>query len=79
VFEKKAVRSIFRTYEVGSNRRWRNLHNEELLTLFFSLDIVRLIKFGRMRWTGRRHPWRGEKCMENFNEKTSREETTWGT
>ena len=31
---------------------WRELHNEELNDLYFSLNIVRVIKSIRMRWAG---------------------------
>jgi hypothetical protein len=31
---------------------WRKLHNEELLDLFSSLSVIRMIKSRRMRWTG---------------------------
>jgi len=31
---------------------WRKLHNEELNDLYCSPSIVRVIKSGRMRWTG---------------------------
>jgi hypothetical protein len=32
---------------------WRKLHNEELHNLYGSPSIIRNIKSGRMRWTGR--------------------------
>jgi hypothetical protein len=50
VFEKRVLR-IFgpKTDEDGS---WRKLHNDELHSLYFSPNIVRVIKSRRMRWAG---------------------------
>ena len=31
---------------------WRRLHNEELNNLYFSPNIVRVIKSRKMRWAG---------------------------
>jgi hypothetical protein len=31
---------------------WRKLHNDELHSLYFSSNIVRMIKSRRMRWAG---------------------------
>jgi hypothetical protein len=31
---------------------WRKLHNEELHNLYFSSNIIRMIKSRRMRWAG---------------------------
>jgi hypothetical protein len=31
---------------------WRRLHNEELIDLYSSANIVRVIKSRRMRWAG---------------------------
>jgi hypothetical protein len=51
VFENRVLRKIF-----GSKREqdgsWRKLHNDELHSLYFSLNIVRVIKSRRMRWAG---------------------------
>jgi hypothetical protein len=51
VSENRVLRRIFGTKreEDGS---WRKLHNEELHSLYFTLNIVRVIKFRRMRWVG---------------------------
>jgi hypothetical protein len=34
------------------DRSWRKLHNNELQSLYFSPNIVRVIKSRRMRWAG---------------------------
>jgi hypothetical protein len=45
------LRRIFgpKSEEDGS---WRKLHNDELHSLYYSPNIVRVIKSRRMRWTG---------------------------
>jgi len=30
---------------------WNRLHNEELHKLYASLNVIRIIKSGRLRWT----------------------------
>jgi hypothetical protein len=51
VFENRALRKIF-----GPKREedasWRKLHNDELHSLYSSLNIVRVIKSRRTRWAG---------------------------
>jgi transcription termination factor 2 len=51
VFENRVLKRIF-----GPKREvdgpWRNLHNDELHSLYSSLNIVRGIKSRRMRWAG---------------------------
>jgi hypothetical protein len=51
VFENRVLRRIFgpKRKEDGS---WRKLHNDELHSLYSSLNIVRVIKSRRMRWAG---------------------------
>jgi hypothetical protein len=54
------------------------LHNEELHILYSSPDIIRQIKSRRMRWAG--HVARmGEECIQGFDGKARRKETTWKT
>jgi hypothetical protein len=49
VLENRVLRKIF-----GPKRdqvtEWRRLHSEELHDLYFSLNIIRVIKSRRMRW-----------------------------
>jgi hypothetical protein len=51
VLENRVLRRIFgpKREEDGS---WRKLHNDELHSLYSSLNIVRVIKSGKLRWVG---------------------------
>jgi hypothetical protein len=51
VFENRVLRKICgpKREEDGS---WRKLHNNELHSLYSSLNIVRVLKARRMRWAG---------------------------
>jgi len=44
VFENKVFRKIFGPKRDEVTRAWRKLHNEELNDLYFSPNIVRVIK-----------------------------------
>jgi hypothetical protein len=50
VFEKRVLRKIFGPKRDEVTREWREIHNEKLHGLYFTRDIVRVIKSGRMRW-----------------------------
>jgi hypothetical protein len=52
VFEHRVLRIMFGPKRKEVTRRWRNRHNEELNDLYYSPNIVRVIKSRRMRWTG---------------------------
>jgi len=52
VFEKIALRRIFGTRRDEVMREWRRMRNEEINDLYSSPNIVRVIKWRRMRWTG---------------------------
>ena len=51
VFENRIVRQIFGPKR-DENGEWRRLHNEELHSLYRSPNIVRGIKYRRLRWAG---------------------------
>jgi hypothetical protein len=54
---------------------WTKLHIEELHNLYSSPDDIMQIKSCRMRWA-RRVARVGEECVQGFNEKARRKETT---
>jgi hypothetical protein len=49
VFENRLLRNIGRKRDEVTGD-WRTLHDDELYNLFSSLNIIRVIKLGRMRW-----------------------------
>ena len=49
VFENRVLRRIFGPKRDGVTGEWRKLHNEELNDLYFSSNIVRVIKSRRLR------------------------------
>jgi hypothetical protein len=52
VFENKVLRRIFGPRREEVTEECRRLHNEELNALYSSPNIVRVIKWRRMRWAG---------------------------
>ena len=53
VFENRVLRRIFGPRRDEVTAEWRKLHNEELIGLYCSPNIFRVIKSKRMRWVGR--------------------------
>jgi hypothetical protein len=50
VFENRVLRRIFGPKRNDVAGQWRKLHNVELLDLYSSPSIIRIIKSRRMRW-----------------------------
>jgi hypothetical protein len=50
--ENRVLKKIFGPKEDELAGGWRKLYNEELHKLYFSSNIIRMIKSRRMRWTG---------------------------
>ena len=50
MFENMVLRRIFGPTRAVVRREWRRLHNEELNDLYSPPNIVRVIKWRRMRW-----------------------------
>jgi hypothetical protein len=51
VSENRVPRRIFGP-KMEEGRLWRKLHNDDLHSLYSSLNIIRVIKSRRMRWVG---------------------------
>ena len=52
MFENMVLRRIFGPRRDEVTEEWRRQHNEELNDLYCSPNIVRVIKWRRMRWAG---------------------------
>jgi hypothetical protein len=50
VFENRVLRRIFGPKRDDTTGEWRRLHNEELNDLYSSPNIIRVIKWRRMKW-----------------------------
>ena len=50
VFENRIMKRIFGPKR-AENGEWRRLHNEELCRLYRSPNIIREIKYRKLRWT----------------------------
>jgi hypothetical protein len=52
LFENRVLRRTFGPKRDEVTGDWRKLHNEELHNLYFSPNIIRMIKSRRMKWSG---------------------------
>jgi hypothetical protein len=64
MFENRVLRRIFGPKRDEVTGDWRKLHNEELHNLYFSPNIIRMIKSRRMRWAGHVAPMGRESQRE---------------
>jgi hypothetical protein len=68
VFENRVLRRLFGPKRDKVTWEWRKLYNEDLIDLFSSPNIIRVIKSGRMRWTG--HVVCMERCIQGLGWET---------
>jgi hypothetical protein len=52
VFENRVLRRIFGSKRDEVTGEWRRLHNKELYDVYFSSNIISVIKSKRLRWAG---------------------------
>ena len=52
MFENMVLKRIFGPKRVEVTGEWRRLHNEELYDLYWSPNIIRVVKPKRMRLSG---------------------------
>jgi hypothetical protein len=78
VFENRVLRRIFGPKRDGLTGVWRKLHNEELNDLYYSSNIVRVIKSRRMRWAGHVARMEEGRGVTRFRWGNQRERDHWG-
>jgi hypothetical protein len=74
--ENRVLRNICGPKREEVRGDWRKLHNEGLHNLD-STYLIRVIQSWRMRLVGHVAHTTDMKCIQNFSQKTWREETTW--
>jgi hypothetical protein len=63
VFENRMLRRIFGPKRDEVTRERRNLRNEEFYNLYYSQNIINIMKLRRMRWVGHPSTNGEEDCM----------------
>ena len=67
MFENRVLRRIFGPKRDEVTGKWRKLHKGKLIDLFFSPNIIRMIKTRKMRWAGHVERMAGEeRCIQDF-------------
>jgi hypothetical protein len=79
VFENRVLRRIFGRKRDEVTGEWRKLHNEELNDLYWSSNIVRVIKSRRMKWAGHVARMGERKCLYRVLVGKPEGETIWET
>jgi len=81
VFENRVLRRIFDAKRDEVTGEWRKLHDEELNDLYFSPNIIWVIKSRRMRCGGGTcSTYKGEEMgIQGFDGEALGKETTWKT
>jgi len=79
VFENTVLRRIFGPRRDEVTEEWRRLHKEELSDLYSSPNIVRVIKWRRMRWAGHVARMGEERGRKGLGGETGWKETTGET
>jgi hypothetical protein len=79
VFENMVLRRIFGPRRDEVTGEWRRLHNEEINDLHSSPNIVRVIKWRRMRWAGQGERIGGEGGVKGLGGETGGKDATGET
>jgi hypothetical protein len=74
-FENRVLRTIFGPKRDEVTGEGIKLHSEELHILYSSPNIIRQVNSRRMRWAGH-VACMGEECVQGFDGKARRKETT---
>jgi hypothetical protein len=66
MFVYRVLRRILEPKRDEVTGGWRKLHNKNLYNLYFSPNIIRIMKSRSMRWLGNAAPW-GAQMVEMIN------------